>query len=171
MPAVSKKQLYNFGNNFERAAESIIEAAGIPALIQGANATLPPSRVEVIFQRGAPLNQGLRPNGDLVYDYFSGVLSLRIVTVRPDTQPSLISGVSSLHEEFAATLMELFEETKLSSTNEYITAFTSANLPFYKVLKLQPQTETRDLDPRWLEDFTRHTYLVEFGIRSDAWPA
>lgn len=170
MPATSEKQLYNFSNNFERAVDSILEALGIPTLIQGANATLPASRVEVMFQRGAPLNEGVRPDGQTVYDYWSGTLSFRIVTVRPETQPSLISGVSTLHEEFAATILSTFKQRWVSDPEEYLTPFTDANLPYYQVTKLRPEAEVRDFDPRWMEDFTRHTYAVEFGIRSDAWP-
>lgn len=170
MPAPSEKILYNFANNFERAAESILAAAGLPALIQGANGTLPESRVEIIFQRGEPLNEGFRPDGRAVYDYWSGSLAFRIVTIRPETERSLLPGVSTLHEEFAATVLMLFAQQWSADPEEYLTAFNSTNLPYYVVKKLRPGTEQRDLDPRWLEDYTRHTYQVEFGIRSDAWP-
>lgn len=171
MPATSKKQIYNFGNNFERATHSILASAGLgDVFIQGSNQTLPRSRVEVMFQTGEPMNQSRRPNGDLVYDYFPGLLTVRIVTSRPTTQPSLLPGVSTLHEEFAASVREVLEERK-TPLGEYQTAFTTDVLPYYKVTKIKPQQETRDLDPQWLEDFTRLPFLIEFGIRADAWPA
>jgi hypothetical protein len=170
MPASDLKQIYNFANNFERAGEAILEAAGLVALIQGANETLPRSRVEVVFQRGEPLNEAILPDGTVVYDYWSGTLTFRIVTERPETQSSLLPGVSSLHEEWAATVLSTFRQKWNPETELYSTPFNSTNLPYYTVKKLRPGTEARDLDPRWLEDFTRHPYFVEFGIRSDAWP-
>jgi len=170
MSATSKKQVYNIDNNFERATESIFEAAGLSAVIQGSNETLPRSRVEITFQTGQALNQGRRADGALVYDYFNATLTIRIVTERPHDSPSLIPGVSTLHSEFCATVRELLEETK-SLNGDYSTAFNSTNLPYYKVNKLQPQGEVRDLAVSpWLEDYTRLSYFIEFGIRSDAWP-
>lgn len=170
MSATSKTQVYNFPNNFELATKSLLKSAGLgDAFIQGDSGKLPQSRIEVMFQTGEPMNQSRRPNGDLVYDYFSAQLAVRIVTLRPQTQRSLLEGVSTLHEEFAARVRELFEERK-TPAGEYQTVFTADVLPFYKVNKLRPQGEARDFDPHWMEDFTRLPFLIEFGIRSDAWP-
>ena len=164
MAATSKVQIYNFEDNFERAVQSILAAAGfLDSYIQGANKTLPESRIEITFAAGEAINQAVLENRDLVYDFFNARLSLRIVTVRPDDQPSLVSGVSSLHEQWCANVRALFEERA--------SPFTSANLPYYTVTTIRQTATQRDLDPRWLEDYTRIDFLVQFGIRSDAWPA
>jgi hypothetical protein len=167
MPATDIKQLFNFENNFERAVESILTAGGIDSastFIQGANETLPESRIEITFAAGEATNQAaLQTTGEMVYDFFSARLTLRIVTVRPDAQPSIIPGVMSLHEAWCATVRSLLQER--------VVPFTLTNLPYYGVQTIRPIATQRDLDPRWLEDFTRLDFLVEFGIRSDAWPA
>src|SRR5688572_15340132 len=85
MPAQSEKQLFNFENNFERAAAARLAANGYhAAFIQGASAELPSSRIEVTFATGEALNEAILPNGDPVYDFCSGRLTVRVVTVRPD---------------------------------------------------------------------------------------
>lgn len=166
MAATSEIQLFNFEYNFERAVESILEGAGyLSTYIQGASATLPESRIEVTFATGAALNEAIYPldPAQEIYDFFDGRLSLRIVTVRPMDRPSLIPGVGKLHEEWAAGVRVQMQER--------LSPFTSANLPYYAVKTIRPQSCQRDFDPRWVEDFTRLDFLVQFGIRSDAWPA
>jgi hypothetical protein len=166
MPATSEKEIYNFENNFERAVESILEAAGYSdTVIQGQRGTLPASRVEVTFASGEAINEAVYPldTSKHVYDFFNGRLSLRIVTERPSDQPSLISGVSSLHEEWCAGVRVALQERN--------TPFTTTNLPHYSVQTIRQQGTQRDLDPRWLEDYTRIDFLIQFGIRSTAWPA
>lgn len=165
MPATSERQIYNFENAIERATEQILAAAGLPSLIQGANATLPESRIEIIFATGQALNEAIYPldPAQEIYDFFDGRLSLRIVTIRPETQPSLLPGVSTLHEEWASAVRVLLQER--------LSPFTVANLPYLAVKTIRPLSTTRDFDPRWIEDYTRVEYLVQFGIRSDAWPA
>ena len=164
MAASSKIQIYNFENNFERAVQSILSAAGyLDTFIQGASASLPASRIEITFACGEAINQAVLENRDLVYDFFNARLTLRIVTVRPDDQPSLVAGVSALHEEWVANVRALLEERA--------SPFTASNLPFYTVKTIRQLSTARDLDPRWLEDYTRLDFLVQFGIKSDAWPA
>jgi hypothetical protein len=165
MAATSEKQIYNFENAIERATESVLSAAGLPALIQGGNETLPESRVEIVFAAGQAINTALYPldPDQEIYDFYEGRLTLRIVTVRPETQPSLLSGVSTLHEEWAAAVRVALQER--------VNPFTTANLPYLAVKTIRPIGTVRDLDVRWLEDYTRLEYLVQFGIRSDAWPA
>ena len=125
MAATSELQLFNFEYNFERAAESILEAGGyLSTFIQGSSATLPASRIEVTFASGAAINQAIYPldPAQEVYDFFEG-------------------------------------------------RFTSTNLPYYAVKTIRQVGTQRDLDPRWMEDYTRIEFLVQFGIRSQAWPA
>ena len=164
--ATSELQIYNFEYNFERAVESILESAGyLGTYIQGANATLPESRIEVTFASGAAINQAVYPlnPADEIYDFFNGRLTLRIVTVRPDDHPSLIAGVGKLHEEWCAGVRVQMQERR--------TPFTEANLPYYSVQTIRQAATQRDLDPRWLEDFTRIDFDIQFGIRSNSWPA
>ena len=165
MPATDERQIFNFEHNFERAVESILEGAGITAMIQGANESLPESRVEITFAAGEALNTSLHPSDpdQLIYDFFYGTLTLRVVTVRPDDRPSLIPGVGQLHEQWAAAVRQLLQER--------LNPFTTTNLPYYAVKTIRPQASARDLDPRWMEDYTRLNFAIEFGIRSDAWPA
>lgn len=168
MPAAtSELQIYNFEYNFERAVESILESAGyLNAFIQGANATLPPSRSEITFASGQAINEALYPldPDQEIYDFFDGRLSLRIVTERTaEAGPSMVPGVGPMHEEWAAAVRMLLQERR--------NPFTEANLPYYAVKTIRQQGTQRDLDPRWLEDFTRIDFLVQFGIRSQAWPA
>ena len=163
MQAQDAKQVLNFDNNIERAVQAVLSAGGyLDSYIEGGSAELPPSRIEVSFSTGEALNEGLLPNGDRVYDYYSGRLSVRIVTFRPDDQPSLLPGVSTVHSEWSAGVRALLQERSAP--------FTSDNLPFYSVKTIRPLATTRDLDPRWLEDFTRLEFYIEFGIRSGAWP-
>ena len=165
MPATSELQLFNFERNFEVAVESILEGAGyLNAFIEQSNATLPESRIEISFACGEAMNQALYPldPSQEVYDFFSGQLALRVVTVRPDDKPSLIPGVGKLHEEWSAAVRMLLQERR--------EPFTTTNLPYYAVKTIRPQTTGRDFDPRWMEDFTRLNFAIEFGIRSDAWP-
>lgn len=163
MAATSKIQIYAFENNFERAVEQVLDAAGIPAFIEKTRETLPATRVEITFASGEAINEAVLENREQVYDFFNARLTLRIVTERPEEQPSLISGVASLHEEWAAQVRAALEERAVP--------FTTANLPYYTVTTIRQLGTARDLDPRWLEDYTRIEFLVQFGIRSDAWPA
>jgi hypothetical protein len=166
MAATDERQVFNFEHNIERAVEAVLEGAGYSsAYIQGANATLPPSRIEVTFASGQAINQATYPldPDQEVYDFFDGRLSLRIVTERPGDQPSLIPGVGQLHEEWSAAVRWLLQERK--------NPFTTANLPYYAVKTIRQAGTARDLDPRWMEDYTRIDFLIQFGIRSDAWPA
>lgn len=163
--ATDEKQIFNFEYNFERAVESILEGAGyLQTFIQGANETLPPSRIEIVFASGEATNEAIYPRDPdkTVYDFFNGRLSLRIVTVRPDDQPSLIPGVGRLHEEWASAVRVKLQE-RLSPFNE-------ANLPYYAVKTIRQQATARDFDPRWMEDFTRIDFFIQFGIQSTAWP-
>lgn len=163
MPAQTKIQVYAFESNFEVATRTILEGRGLYAtLIQGANVSLPESRLEIIFTLGETLNQATMPNGEHVYDFFNAKLSLKIVTARPSDSPSFIPGVTTLHEEWAAGVRVALEERAKP--------FNLQNLPYYNVQTIRSSGSKRDLDPRWLEDFTTLDYLIEFGIRSDAWP-
>jgi hypothetical protein len=167
MAATSDLQLFNFEYNFERAAESILEAGGyLSTFIQGSSATLPASRIEVTFASGAAINQAIYPldPAQEVYDFFEGRLSLRIVTERTaEAGPSLVSGVGPMHEEWAAAVRMLLQERR--------DPFTSTNLPYYAVKTIRQVGTQRDLDPRWMEDYTRIDFAIQFGIRSPAWPA
>jgi hypothetical protein len=168
MPATDELQLFNFEYNFERAVESILDAGGYSArtFIQGSRATLPESRIEITFASGQAINQALYPldPSQEVYDFFDGRLSLRIVTVRDaETGPSLTPGVGPMHEEWAAAVRMLLQERR--------EPFTATNLPYYAVKTIRQIGTQRDLDPRWMEDFTRIDFLIQFGIRSQAWPA
>lgn len=158
----SLKLLHNYDNAIEAAARSVLVANGYgDSFIQGNSSDLPPSRIEVLFATGEAMNEAVLANGDHVYDYFAGRLTIRIVTMRPDDQPSLISGVSTMHSEFAGAVRAIFEERAKP--------FTSVNLPLYSVKVIRPAGTRRDLDPKWLEDFTELSFAVEFGIRSESW--
>jgi hypothetical protein len=164
MPATDQKQVFNFENNFEIAVAGVLMAGGYgDAFIAGVDNALPASRLEVTFETGDAMNEGALPSGEHVYDFYSGKLSVRIVTFRPETQPSLLPGVSSLHCEWAAGVRTLLQERR--------EPFTSANLPYYTVRTIRPRSTRRELDAKWLEDYTQLEFLVEFGIRPDAWPA
>lgn len=163
MPATDKVQIYAFESNFERAVQSVLHAAGLlDSYIQGADVTLPYSRIEITFESGEAINQAILTDRSLVYDFFDGRLTLRIVTVRPEDQPSLISGVRSLHEEWCARVRALLEERA--------EPFTTTNLPYYTVRTIRQTATRRALDTKWLEDFTQLEFQLQFGIRSDAWP-
>lgn len=162
MTATSNKQVFNFDNNFERAVQSVLAAAGYnDAFISGVSAELPPSRIEISFAAGEALNEAELANGDRVYDFFSGRLTIRIVTFRPDDQPSLLAGVSTLHSEFSAGVRVALQERAAP--------FTTANLPYYAVKTIRPLATSRGLDAKWLEDYTQLEFEVQFGVRSDAW--
>lgn len=164
MPATDKVQIYAFESNFEKAVQSVLHTAGLlDSYVQGADVTLPESRIEITFESGEAINQAIMTDRSLVYDFFDGRLTLRIVTERPIEQRSLIPGVANLHEEWCARVRALFEERA--------GPFTTTNLPHYTVRMIRPVGTQRDLDPKWLEDFTRLEFQVQFGIRSDAWPA
>jgi hypothetical protein len=163
MPASSTKELFAFENHFERAVESILKAAGYPAVFTtAAQGVLPESRLEVTFSLGDTLNEHTLDSGQRVYDYFNASLQIRVCTERPADRPSLIPGVARLHEEFCAGVRAALEERD--------DPFDGL-LPYYEVRTIRPRPTSRGLDTRWLEDFTQLEFLVEFGIRSDAWPA
>lgn len=163
MPAQSEKQVYAFEGNFELATRAVLQAAGYnETLIQGMNVSLPPTRIEVIFALGEALNEAVLLNEDKIYDYFNARLVLRICTERTMDKPSLIDGVLNLHEEWAAGVRTALQERKKP--------FNETNLPYYHVNTIRPTGSQRDFDVRFLEDYTRLEYLIEFGIRSDAWP-
>lgn len=170
MAATSQIQIYNFENNFEQAVQSILEAGGYhDSYIQGASGELPASRFEITAALGDALNEAVLLNGDHVYDFYSLRLSLRIVTIRPDTQPSLLAGVSSLHEEWCAAVRVLLQERRSPFRPAGVEPAASV-LPYYDVKTIRPLPTVRDLDPRWMEDFSRLEFHIEFGIRPDAWP-
>lgn len=163
MAATSKIQIYAFESNFERAVEQVLDAAGVPAYVEKNSESLPATHVAITFASGEAINLAVLPNHEEVYDFFNARLTLQITTERPEDQPSLISGVASLHEEFAARVRAALEERA--------NPFTTANLPYYAVKTIRQLGTARDIDPRWLVDYTRIEFLVQFGIRSDAWPA
>jgi len=164
MPATDVKQVYNFDNNFETAVRGVLVAGGYgDSFVSGITQDLPESRIEILFQAGEAINEAVLPNGDHVYDYYTGLLTVRIVTFRPDDQPSLLAGVSTVHSEWAAGVRALLQMRAVP--------FTSANLPFYVVKAISPRGTARDLDARWMEDYTKLDFSVEFCIRADAWPA
>ena len=164
MPASNIKQVLNFDNNIEAATRGVLVAGGYgDSFIAGIEQELPPSRIEIMFQTGEAMNEAILPSGQHVYDFYAGLLTVRIVTFRPDDQPSLLAGVSTLHSEWAAGVRALLQERA--------TPFTEANLPYYAVKTIRPRGTIRDLDAKWLEDYTRLEFSLEFGIRSDAWPA
>lgn len=165
MPATSELQIYAFESAIERATASVLNAAGYAdTFVQGANATLPESRLEITFATGDAINETAHPTqSGHVYDFFDGRLVIRIVTVRPEDRPAMIAGVMSLHEEWAAGVRVALQERN--------SPFTTTNLPYLTIKTIRPAGTTRDLDPRWLEDYTRLEFFVQFGIRSDAWPA
>lgn len=163
MPVTDIKQLFNYENNVELATQAILAAGGYhDAFIQGSTEKLPASRIEITFATGEATNEAVIANGDHVYDTFTGRLSLRIVSNRARNQPSLLAGVSRLHEEWCAGVRSLLQER--------VNPFTTANLPYYKIHTIRPLATLRDLDPMWMEDYTRLDYHIELGVRSDAWP-
>jgi hypothetical protein len=165
MPAESELQLYAFEGNFELATRTVLNAAGLSdVLIERANITLPESRIEVTFAAGDAINEFTRLDGRKDWDFFSNCrLSLRIVTVRTADQPAnLLPGVIDLHETWAAGVRVALQESRFP--------FNAETLPFYSVQTLRPAGSARDLDARFMEDFTRLDYFIEFGIRSNAWP-
>jgi hypothetical protein len=164
MPATSKVQIYAFESNFERAVQAVLDGAGmLHSYIQRANDSLPDSRIEITFAGGEAINEAIMEDRTQVYDFYSGTLVLRIVTIRPEDQPSMIPGVATMHEEWSAHVRALLEERA--------SPFTQVNLPYYTVRTIRPVGTQRDLDPKWLEDYTRMEFAMQFGIRSDAWPA
>ena len=164
MPATDVKQIYNFDNNFETAVRGVLIAGGYgDSFIAGISQDLPPSRLEVMFQTGEAMNEAALPSGDHVYDFYAGTLTVRIVTFRPDDQPSLLPGVSTVHSEWASGVRALLQER--------VAPFNTTNLPYYAVRTILPRGTVRDLDGRWLEDYTKLDFSVQFGIRADAWPA
>jgi hypothetical protein len=131
MPASNLKELLNFEGHFERATRDLLVAAGYAdTFIQQANETLPETRLEVTFAAGAAINEEEQADGSRVYDFFEGMLTVRIVTVRPADRPSLIVGVANLHEEFSAGVR--------SALLEKAAPFTTANLTHYAVKTIRP---------------------------------
>lgn len=162
--AQSKKQVYNFKGQFNAAAQSIIQAAGLHAVVERSNETLTanPSRIEITFDVGDAANQAAAA-GDVVYDFYQGCrLTIRLCTLRPFDQPSPLAGILTLHDEFTATMYAIFEERLYPFTNF---------LPYYQVNMIRPRGTQSGLDPRFLEDWTTITFEVWFGIRPSAWPS
>jgi hypothetical protein len=159
--ASSKKQLYNFKGQFNAAVQSIFAAGGLTAQIERSNATLPTSRVEITFDMGEAANQAAMA-GDVVYDFYQGNrLDIRLCTVRPLDQPSVLPGIATLHDEFCATTYALLEERLYPFTNY---------LPYYQVNMIRPKGSQSGLEMHFMEDYTTLLFEVWFGIRPSAWP-
>src|SRR5690349_3834232 len=103
-PADDIRKLLNFEDKIETATRAVLVAAGITdTFLPTGDGDLPATHLEVLFSTGEALNQHTLDNGQKVYDFFDGLLRLRVASVRSEQQASLLAGVRSLHEEFAAT--------------------------------------------------------------------
>ena len=162
MAAENEKQIWNLIGVIEAAAARILEAAEVPTvLLPRANAALPSSRLEVSFTPGEATNQHTLADGRKVYDYFEGgELRIRLATERPETRASLIPGVGDLHAEFLAAVLEAFDESRRPFDDL---------LPFHYVNTVRPGRHQRDLDSRFLEDFTELRFVVDVGVKETAW--
>lgn len=165
MSAPSTKQIYNFKGNFVAATKSILEATGMTDvyLERTLSALKSNARKEITFELGEAINESALPNGEHVYDFFAARLRIRIVTARRADQSSPVAEIRDLHDQFTCEVLAAFEEREAP--------FTTSNLPYYAVKTIRPLGTRSDLDLTFLEDFTDIDFEIQFGIRSDAWPA
>ena len=161
--AISKKQIYSFKGNFNAAVSTILTNAGLTASIERSNGTNPTSGCDITFDLGTAANQGVSPQGDLVYDFFEGnKLMVRIYTERPGDSPSVLPGIATLHDEFCGTVLAVMEER--------LRPF-DAIMPYYQVNMIRPLQTQSGFDPRFMIDWTTIVFEVWFGIRPSAWPS
>lgn len=163
--APSTKQLYNFKGNFKAACLAINQAAGLDDsyLERTVRFVKQKARIEIYLDLGPAANTEERTDETLVYDYFSARLRLRVVTARREDQASALDEVRDIHDEFVCTLFAAYEER--------LQPFTEALLPYYKVNTIRPLGTRSDVDVAEWADFTDVEFLLEFGIRSTAFPA
>lgn len=163
--AQSTKQLFNFKGNFKEACLAINDAAGLTDsyLERSTEFVKQKARIEINFDLGEAMNQEvLQPGGQTVYDFFNARLRHRVCTARREDQVTAVAGIRDIHDEFVSTLLATYEER--------LAPFTEALLPYYAVKTIRPLGTRSDLNIAFWEDFTDVEFLIEFGIRSTAWP-
>lgn len=164
MPAPSTEKLYDFKTNFAVATAKILAASGftqeyLERQCARLQATL---RYEISFDLGEALNEEPLANGDHVYDFYAATLRIRIVSARRPKPAGLGTELRELHDLFVARTLAQFEERRHPF---------DALLSWYAVKMIRPLGTGSGFDPLYAEDYTDISFALQFGIKSDAWPA
>lgn len=162
MAAETEKQIWDVTSWIERATEQVLAKTEVPEiLLPHSDRALPESRLELMFMLGEAANQHTLPDGRKVYDFFQGgELRIKLATSRPMQQASLIPGVATMHAQFVATILEALDEGREPFCDL---------LPYHRVLTLRPLPVNRDLDARFMEDFTELRFQVDVAVKETAW--
>jgi hypothetical protein len=157
------KQIKNYEGWFERAAPIILTRAGCGAAyvaLQEAKNKLPGCRLDVLFVKGPAAEISTNDEGDEYEDDHAAQLIFTLSTKREQTQPMLIEGVKTLHQEWASLIRAAFDFKE----NPFKDLF-----PFYTVTALREGQNARDLDFNFWMDYTRIPIELRFGVNSNAW--
>lgn len=157
------KQIKNPEGWFQRAGAQILATAGRGQVFVGQEVIkqkLPASRIELLFIKGPGAEIDVNDLGDQYEDDIAGRLIFTLVTRREESQVSLLEGVKTLHEDWAATVRAAmdFKEDPFHGL-----------LPFYTVNQIGEGQNDRDLDLNFWLDYTRIPFDLRYTINQDAW--
>lgn len=156
-------QIKNYSGWFERAEAIILARAGCGTAFvsqQVSQHKLPASRIDYLFIKGPAGEISLNDEQDEVEDDIQGRIIFTLSTKREKTQQSLIDGVKTLHEDWAA---------RIRAAHEFKENPFKDLLPFYTVLQTREGQNDRDLDLNFWVDYTRIPIDVRFSVNSNAW--
>lgn len=157
------KQIKNFEGWFERAAPIILNRAGCNQAFvaqQVMQARLPASRIDMLFVKGPAAEIALNDEGAEYEDDHAAQLIFTLSTKREQSQPMVIDGVRTLHQEWAATVRAALDFKEHPFKDLF---------PFYTVTQIREGQNARDLDFNFWMDYTRIPIELRFGINSNAW--
>ncbi len=169
MAAPSLAALLNFEDQFEDAAQAILESAGVVSFVSQSKDKLPLINTGVGFECGAALDQltflplasGQTQPSEQEYFRYVGNLELRI-EVNRDTERAPLESTYN----FLGTIRGLVRGSFLYSQ----WPFDDTNLPWLRVSDLRPNGSSTGFEAARNIDSFIQRYQVTFAINPAAWP-
>ncbi|MBM3758410.1 MAG: hypothetical protein FJW38_31110 [Acidobacteria bacterium] len=154
MPAPNVAELYKYEESLEAAFVTILSAASVTAVKQRNSATVAAPYVAIQLQAGTATGRMKYYNSKPLYDAWSATLQTTIVTERLQNDAS--------HSTFRAKVRELLYDAQAQITTD--------NLPYHAVTKFFEGSSSPQVEEENNHDVTVIQWVMEFQIRSTAWP-
>lgn len=170
MAAPSLAALLNFEDQFEDAAQAILESAGVVSFVSQSKDKLPLVNTGVNFECGAALDtlnwlpnvSGQTQPTQQEYTRYVGILELRVEVNRDTAREPLPSTYN-----FLGSIRGLVRAAFLFSQ----WPFQATNLPWLGVTDIRPNGSSTGFDQVRNVDSFIQRYQVTFEIQATAWPA
>jgi hypothetical protein len=172
MPATNIEQLLDFEGNFEKAAQTILVAAGVAAYISQQATKLPLINTGLMFDVGAstddliqipaPANWPTDREPPMEFCIYDGALNVQVEVPR-DKNGAPMPGVDT----FLAAVRSKVRNTFMMS----VAPFNSTNLPLYRVSRIKPAGTSTGEDQVRNINFTILRFALRWTIVPSEFPA